>query len=136
MDAIKKQNTPHGHGKDIASLVMTDVEARAQLGEKKYGERLLPNNGRDALVDAYQEALDLCMYLRQAIEERNTQIDFLNGWRLLNVGEVQQTGDEIYNAFDDSWTAISQKELSGPTEEHTVRGNDFPIRRKIVHIRK
>lgn len=29
------------------------------------------HNGRDALVDAYQEALDLTMYLRQAIEERS-----------------------------------------------------------------
>ena len=30
-----------------------------------------PFNGRDALVDAFQEALDLCVYLRQAIYERD-----------------------------------------------------------------
>jgi len=36
----------------------------------KYHTYLLTHNGRDALIDAYQEALDLAMYLRQAIEER------------------------------------------------------------------
>jgi hypothetical protein len=33
----------------------------------------MTNNGRDSLMDAYQEALDLVMYLRQAIEERNNK---------------------------------------------------------------
>jgi len=62
------QPTPKGKGPDIATLVQQDIEARAVLGEKKYGERLKPHNGRNALIDAYQEALDLAMYLRQAIE--------------------------------------------------------------------
>ena len=64
------QPQPHGAGADIAGLVSADIEARAQTGAARYGERLMPYNGRDALVDAYQEALDLAMYLRQAIEER------------------------------------------------------------------
>lgn len=54
---------------DIAELVRADIEKRAQLGEKKYGERLKPFNNRDGLVDAYEEALDLCMYLKQVIIE-------------------------------------------------------------------
>jgi len=54
---------------DIATLVKNDIESRAEKGVKTYGERLRPNNGRDALWDAYEEALDLCMYLRQKIEE-------------------------------------------------------------------
>jgi hypothetical protein len=29
------------------------------------------NNGRDALLDAYEEALDLACYLKQAILERD-----------------------------------------------------------------
>ena len=64
------QPQPSGAGADIAERVMADIEARAQTGFRRYGERLRPHNGRDALVDAYQEALDLAMYLRQAIEER------------------------------------------------------------------
>lgn len=43
------------------------IEMRAQMGREKYGTYLLTNNGRNALVDAYQEALDMIVYLRQAI---------------------------------------------------------------------
>lgn len=68
-DATQILPIPHGNGDDIATLVQQDIERRAQVGEKKYGERLMANNGRNALVDAYQEALDLCMYLRQLISE-------------------------------------------------------------------
>lgn len=58
-------------GPDIVDLVRADLEVRAMFGAKKYGTFLQPHNGRDALMDAYQEALDLCMYLRQALEERS-----------------------------------------------------------------
>lgn len=54
---------------EIIELVKQDLIDRAEMGEKKYGEKLKPFNGRSALVDAYQEALDLCMYLRQKIYE-------------------------------------------------------------------
>lgn len=57
----------------VWSLVIKDMMVRDHMGYKKYGTRLQPFNGRDALVDAYQEALDLCVYLRQAIEERNRE---------------------------------------------------------------
>lgn len=36
------------------------------------GELIAEYRGEDALVDAYQEALDSCCYLRQAIYERQT----------------------------------------------------------------
>lgn len=55
----------------IWDLVLADMEARDRAGAAKYGIRLQPHNGRDALVDAYQEALDLVVYLRQAIYERD-----------------------------------------------------------------
>ena len=54
---------------DIQSLVVADVLARREFGIKKYGTALQANNGRNALWDAYQEALDLVAYLRQMIEE-------------------------------------------------------------------
>lgn len=52
-------------------LVMADMAARKEFGRNKYGVLLQPNNGRDALADAYQEALDLAVYLRTAIYERD-----------------------------------------------------------------
>lgn len=55
----------------VWDLVMADMRQRDESGLAKYGTRLQPHNGRDALVDAYQEALDLVVYLRQAIAERD-----------------------------------------------------------------
>jgi hypothetical protein len=59
--------------KIVLELVMKDLNDRAQVGKEKYGTYLMTNNGRDALMDAYQEALDFVMYLRQAIEERKNK---------------------------------------------------------------
>lgn len=52
-------------------LVIKDMDARNVFGMNKYGTPLQPFNGRDALTDAYEEALDLCVYLRTAIYERD-----------------------------------------------------------------
>jgi hypothetical protein len=54
----------------IADLVIADMLDRKAAGIAKYGVALQANNGRDPLVDAYQEAMDLTVYLRQAIAER------------------------------------------------------------------
>jgi hypothetical protein len=58
---------------DIQSLVIADVVKRRTVGIERYGTPLQPFNGRDALRDAYEEALDLACYLRQVIEERHQQ---------------------------------------------------------------
>jgi len=50
--------------------VMDDIRERDELGEQKYGTRLQAHNGRNPLIDAYQEALDLVVYLKQAIQEQ------------------------------------------------------------------
>ena len=55
----------------IHALVANDFLERGAYGERKYGTKLTANNGRDALKDAYEEALDLVVYLRQALEERD-----------------------------------------------------------------
>jgi hypothetical protein len=58
---------------DIARLVQEDIEERANVGEEKYGARLNTtdpcNNGLSALQNAYEEALDLAVYLKKAILE-------------------------------------------------------------------
>lgn len=56
-------------GRPIWELVVEDMRARDQLGRRRYGVPLQAHNGRAPLIDAYQEALDLAVYLRQAIEE-------------------------------------------------------------------
>jgi hypothetical protein len=54
----------------VWDLVLADMQARDKVGRERYGVPLQPHNGRDALRDAYEEALDLAVYLRQAIYER------------------------------------------------------------------
>lgn len=56
---------------DIFALVRADLDKREQKGIETYGGTLRPFNGRDALRDAYEEAQDLVLYLRQAIWERD-----------------------------------------------------------------
>jgi hypothetical protein len=46
------------------------LEERVALGEARYGCRLATDNGRDALRDAWEEAVDLVMYLTQMMMER------------------------------------------------------------------
>ena len=55
----------------VWDLVKEDMKERDEMGLKKHKTRLQPFNGRDCLVDAYQEALDMIVYLRQAIYERD-----------------------------------------------------------------
>lgn len=55
---------------DVQSLVIADIEERRRVGIARYGTPLQTFNGRDALIDLYQELLDAVMYTRQLIEER------------------------------------------------------------------
>jgi hypothetical protein len=55
----------------VADRVLADIHERAAVGKARYGTPLMTHNGRDALTDAYEEALDLVFYLRQALMERD-----------------------------------------------------------------
>jgi hypothetical protein len=57
----------------IHDLVIADLTGRKDYGYRKYGTPITARNGRDPLMDAYEESLDLCTYLRQAIEERKLE---------------------------------------------------------------
>lgn len=52
-------------------LVLDDMKARDGEGRRKYGVPLQPHNGRDTLVDLYQELLDAAVYTRTLIYERD-----------------------------------------------------------------
>lgn len=54
----------------IWQLVIKDMQDRERLGQKRYGTVLQVGNGRDPLQDAYEEALDLAVYLKQELETR------------------------------------------------------------------
>lgn len=69
---MKEQPDPiHNDSPSIVDLVIEEFKQRKQIGLERYGVALQANNGRDALRDALDEALDLVVYLRQAIAERD-----------------------------------------------------------------
>ena len=70
--AAQPEPPPERGRQNVADLVLADIQARIEMGYQKYNTKLQTFNGRDALWDAYQEAIDLVMYLRQEIAERAT----------------------------------------------------------------
>ena len=66
----KQPNPVNPKGPEIFSLVIADLKERDAIGRRAYGVDLHAVDGRDHLVDAYQECLDMAVYLRQEIEER------------------------------------------------------------------
>ena len=53
----------------IHDLVLQDMLERKAIGLERYGTPLQAGNGRDALIDLYQELQDAVAYTRQKIEE-------------------------------------------------------------------
>lgn len=71
--ANEYQPVPKSGNMDVYTFVLQDIQDRVDFGKKKHGTFLQTNNGRSALWDAYQEAIDLVMYLRQEILERESK---------------------------------------------------------------
>lgn len=72
--ADSTQPRPERRSVSVTDAVIADMHERRQYGVTKYGTELQAGNGRDALTDAYQEALDLVMYLRQLLLERDGRV--------------------------------------------------------------
>ena len=51
-------------------LVLQDIKERDANGVAKYGRRLTPQDGRNSVVDLYQELLDAVVYLRKWLYEK------------------------------------------------------------------
>ena len=56
--------------KTIIEQLIEDIQGRDTVGRAKYGKPLLPFDGRRTLRDAYEEALDLAVYVRKEMVER------------------------------------------------------------------
>lgn len=62
---------PWEQPKSLIARVVADMRERDQLGRARYGVPLTAHNGRDQLVDLYQELLDGAAYARAAMLEGN-----------------------------------------------------------------
>jgi hypothetical protein len=65
MDGTEEENLDQ-----VFSKMETLIEARAEVGEAKYGRRLQTNNGRNPLQDLLEELLDACNYMKQCLLEK------------------------------------------------------------------
>lgn len=81
---------------DIWQLVIDDMKERRQVGIDRYGTPLQPFNGRDALVDAYQESLDRIVYLRQKMLE-----DELTRSAVMDIETERDMATAYYKALED-----------------------------------
>lgn len=57
--------------------LVADMQERKEFGLRKYGTVLHPDNGRDHTKDAYDEVLDLLVYLRTMMSEDDDAYDFI-----------------------------------------------------------
>jgi len=62
----------------IADQVIEDIIARKAVGLERYGTYLQPFNQRNSARDAFEEAVDLSLYLKQMMIERKELIKFLH----------------------------------------------------------
>ncbi len=91
--AALHQPAPRRGREEVGRQVLADIQSRMSAGLQKYGCLLQTFNGRDALMDSYQESIDLVMYLRQAIMERESE-GHSEKWT-----RVERLLNELYRAY-------------------------------------
>lgn len=77
IEDIVKRNPITGSPRRLIDLVLEDIRERDAVGRKRYGTPLTTHNGRDPVVDAYQELLDAVVYTRQAMLEGAALMDII-----------------------------------------------------------
>lgn len=68
---------------DVSIAVLDDMRKRRNIGLERYGKPVSPHSGDDWLQHAYEEALDLAVYLKAEILRRQEcdQIEELRRFR-------------------------------------------------------
>ena len=131
--ALFAQPAPKSDGPDVWPLVIKDMTDRNNLGKAKYGIPLRSHNGRDALVDAYQEVLDMSVYLRQEIEERRDLNDAfrvaksLTGVKSANLSDLAQIITSLTDKIEDQERqirALSATVMHYQTQSSFIAGYD------------
>ncbi|MGW7100339.1 hypothetical protein [Streptomyces sp. NPDC054883] len=67
------QPLPHKGGEPVQERLIEMIKERRALGIQRYGRPLETFNGRNAVQDALEEALDLATYLTQIEMEQEAQ---------------------------------------------------------------
>lgn len=96
----------------VQDLVIADIEARKQVGIEKYGTVLQAFNGRCSTMDAYQESIDMTIYLRQRLVEESSLVNALRD--LLDiVDQAGWTADSRVRAAQEVYRAATVRRAPG-----------------------
>lgn len=92
---MTEQPRPKTNGQRfIQHMVIDDMHDRLKHGIRTYGTGLQVGNGRSAEQDAYEEALDLAVYLRQVVETRRVALRNISHLRGV-IRSCQQDGSSV-----------------------------------------
>jgi len=80
--------------------ISEDLSSRMEKGVRKYGQPLRVFNNRDMLRDAYEEALDLVIYLKGVIMERDRSAPVQS--------DIQDTVDSICLELRTDFPSLSE----------------------------
>ena len=83
-DPERDQPMPRPGRVPVQRVLQACIAERAEYGRRKYGTVLETDNGRDALTDAWEEALDLVTYLTQMRLERGDRMPGGTGCTTVN----------------------------------------------------
>lgn len=96
-----EQPMPTVGGQSVTDALIEHLKARQQKGIETYGRSLETFNGRRALRDAREEALDLAQYIQQAEMEREA----LDRVAVAVFHHIRSTENNTY------WPLVSAMEL-------------------------
>lgn len=110
--ATLQQPAPRNHGRpaiddlrpgqplrEVVGDFLADAAiARAEVGERDYGSKLTPNNGRDQAVDALQELADAAVYLAALFAEGESYGE--NYWVFRALKNLKLAAHAIRSASD------------------------------------
>lgn len=72
--AYVRRNYHDAEGQQTVTLLVADMRERHELGIVRYGVPLTSGNGRNSMIDAYQELLDFVVYTRTWLDEQGIEM--------------------------------------------------------------
>lgn len=100
---VEQRRKMSAYGKTgVVDRVISDMRERDAVGRQRYGVALTAFNGRNHLVDAYQEQLDFSCYAVAQLDEwgisPESYVDVLDdaaGWRMHCVQQMFRTSVDL-----------------------------------------
>lgn len=99
IEHVERRRDANAYGKTgVVDRVITDMRDRDLVGRQRYGVHLTSGNGRDHMVDAYQELQDACVYLVAQLDEWGIgpesdvrRLGGATGWRMHCIQQMFRT---------------------------------------------